>query len=110
LEKFLEHKIPVIVWITLELKEPRETDRWWDEKEREKEVVWTSPEHCALLVGYDERYYYVNDPHTGKTEYLSLSLFLHLPAFRSSKNDSTTSIICLLTPFNFEFDLQYTVR
>lgn len=79
MKKFLDLGIPVIVWITLELKEPRVTDKWWDEKEREREVVWTSPEHCALLVGYDEKNFLVNDPHTGKTEYPFL--FLVFPVF-----------------------------
>jgi len=76
LKKSLDKKIPVIVWFTIELKEPRETDRWLDEKERENEIVWISPEHCALLVGYDENHFIVNDPHTGNTEYYDKDLFL----------------------------------
>ena len=27
--------------------------------------VWTANEHCLLLVGYDELYYYFNDPYNG---------------------------------------------
>ena len=41
-------------------------------------VVWKSPEHCCLLVGYEEqqdRVVVVMDPHTGKLDRLDAGLF-----------------------------------
>ena len=66
--------------MTLELKEPRVTDRWPDCKNPEHIIEWRSPEHCALLVGFDEdstgiTHVIVNDPHTGKQERYPMLLF-----------------------------------
>lgn len=77
LKNYLNNGKPIIIWMTLELKEPKETDRWKDEKERNTEIVWNSPEHCALLVGYNDLNFIVNDPHTGKTEYLYFIYFIY---------------------------------
>lgn len=83
---------PVIVWMTLELRPPRVTDEWEDCREEDtaegegddvrKEgksrrlIRWTSPEHCALLVGYGPDVVFINDPHTGRRERYDRRLFL----------------------------------
>lgn len=71
---------PVIVWMTLELKEPHVTDEWYDCNVvggGEADIIrWTSPEHCALLVGYSPTAVFINDPHTGKRERYDRDLFI----------------------------------
>ncbi|ELR10913.1 uncharacterized protein ACA1_145550 [Acanthamoeba castellanii str. Neff] len=39
-------------------------------------IRWTSPEHCALLVGYSPTAVFINDPHTGKRERYDRDLFI----------------------------------
>ena len=29
------------------------------------EFTWIAPEHCVVLIGEDEKYYYVHDPQVG---------------------------------------------
>lgn len=66
-EKYIVKDIPVLVWVTAYMKEPYEnispiiigTN---------KKFTWISPNHCMLLVGFDETGYYFNDPITGKCE------------------------------------------
>jgi len=97
---------PVVVWMTLDLQPLRKDVETWidcasvattprpidpsndsdkkgeDTEEEEKEVVvWHSPEHCALLVGYEAKgalvhSFLVNDPHTGRRERYPARLFL----------------------------------
>jgi uncharacterized protein YvpB len=55
---------PVVIWTTVNF---RPTDQW---------ITWSTPEgktiratfqvHAAVLVGYDETHFYLNDPHTGR--------------------------------------------
>jgi uncharacterized protein YvpB len=65
---------PVIVWATIKLKEGRITDVWRDEDGTE--IRWISPQHCMLMIGYDDEYVIINDPDTGKTEHYPLGLFI----------------------------------
>ncbi|MBR4320018.1 MAG: C39 family peptidase [Oscillospiraceae bacterium] len=66
-ETYLPQGKPVLVWATIEMWETRNylgwylldengnpTDTWYD---------WQVNEHCMVLVGYDEQYYYFNDPY-----------------------------------------------
>jgi uncharacterized protein YvpB len=57
--------IPVIVWTTTNFQEP-ETWVEWDSPAGK--VRTTFSEHAVLLVGYDEKYVYVNDPLSGQTD------------------------------------------
>ncbi len=75
LQNLLENGSPIVVWITLELKEPKLTDVWHDINNFNVEISWISPEHCALVVGYTPESFVVNDPHTGKVEYLIKQYF-----------------------------------
>lgn len=65
-ETYLNLDIPVLVWVTIEMGESTLTDTWYitdDEgKITEEEYTWRASEHCMVLVGYDEDYYYFNDP------------------------------------------------
>ena len=66
-QKYVYNDIPVLVWVTAGMEAPREnispviigTN---------KTFTWISPNHCMLLVGFDETGYYFNDPITGKLE------------------------------------------
>eukprot|EP01132_Coremiostelium_polycephalum_P010302 gene10302-12641_t len=69
-------EIPIVIWMTLELKQPKITNTWYDIKIPTNQIHWVSPEHCALLSGFDEKHYMIHDPHTGKKEYYPKSLFL----------------------------------
>eukprot|EP01102_Stenamoeba_stenopodia_P012756 TRINITY_DN4057_c0_g1_i2.p1 TRINITY_DN4057_c0_g1~~TRINITY_DN4057_c0_g1_i2.p1 ORF type:complete len:240 (+),score=48.30 TRINITY_DN4057_c0_g1_i2:51-770(+) len=76
----LRNGFPVIVWVTLDLREPKLTDRWLDYKDNTREITWTSPEHCLLLVGFDHSLasnhrVIVLDPHTGRRDQHDQELF-----------------------------------
>jgi uncharacterized protein YvpB len=68
LEQKISDGIPVVVWTTVTFTVP--TEKQW--------VVWDTPsgpvkvtfqEHTVLLVGYDEKHVYVNDPLGGKKSF-----------------------------------------
>ena len=64
-EKYLDHGMPVIFWICINMREPV-TGPSWRLFETEEEFTWISNEHCVLLVGYDEENYYFNDPYENR--------------------------------------------
>lgn len=53
---------PVIIWTTVHFNTPRVWDIW---RHGNEQIKGTREEHAVLLVGYDERYLYINDPLTG---------------------------------------------
>jgi len=53
---------PVVIWTTGDFQLPTEWESWHKDG---KKVVAPFDEHAVLLVGYDGRYAYVNDPLTG---------------------------------------------
>lgn len=61
-KRYLDHGIPVIFWACINMREPVVGPSWvmYDTGET---FTWTSNEHCMLLVGYDDRGYYFNDPY-----------------------------------------------
>lgn len=67
-KKYINNGIPIVFWGTMYMREPYLMDWTWeviggDECET---FTWVGPMHCLLLVGYDETYYYFNDPVAGK--------------------------------------------
>ncbi len=58
---YIDKGIPVIFWATIDMQTPYKGSTWkligTDEK-----FTWIRPMHCVLLVGYDDNYYYFNDP------------------------------------------------
>lgn len=86
-----EYKCPAIIWCSLQLQEPKLTDIWVDisfQSNLSAEVLttltpnsgliyWYSPEHCALLVGFDEEkdVVYVKDPDVGAQVFYNRKLF-----------------------------------
>ncbi len=60
-EKYIQYDIPVILWASVNMKPLKNTKTWLDEETKEP-IIWKSPEHCLLLTGYDQNFYYFNDP------------------------------------------------
>lgn len=66
-KKYIDNNIPVLVWVTAYMEPPRVNITPYIIG-TDKTFTWISPNHCMLLVGYDEDHYYFNDPLTGKRE------------------------------------------
>lgn len=69
IKKYLAKEQPVLLWATTYMTASYPTDSWivdYVDENAEYEIgdVFTFPynEHCLLLVGYDDYYYYFNDP------------------------------------------------
>lgn len=61
--RYVAKGLPVLVWVTINMTETFTRAQWRLEDGTLYE--WPANEHCMVLVGYDERYYYFNDPYTG---------------------------------------------
>lgn len=61
---YIDKGIPVIVWATINMLETVSKNSWY--LEDDSLFTWPGNEHCMLLVGYDEKYYYFNDPYAGE--------------------------------------------
>ena len=62
-KKYIDDGHPVLVWATMDMVKSKEGDSW--NLPNGKNFVWTSGEHCLVLVGYSDTDYYFNDPLTG---------------------------------------------
>ncbi len=60
---YLDDGKPLLVWVTMEMREPTEGTAWI--LPDGTPFVWTAGEHCMVLVGYDKERYYFNDPRSG---------------------------------------------
>lgn len=58
--EYIDFGIPVLVWATVDMEEPT-VSAWWMTNDGE-EVQWVYPNHALVLTGYDDEYYYFNDP------------------------------------------------
>ena len=65
LKSYIDRDIPVIIWGTQGMA-PTRVSRTWAVVGTEGTYTWISPNHCLLLVGYDDTGYYFNDPLTHK--------------------------------------------
>lgn len=59
--EFIDNGIPVVFWGTIDMQKPYSHITWRIEGTDDYHT-WIMPFHCLLLVGYDEEYYYFNDP------------------------------------------------
>lgn len=52
---------PSLIWVTIDYEEVKEVFTWtsYDKKET---YTYPKDEHVVVLIGYDEEYYYINDP------------------------------------------------
>ena len=62
---YIDQDIPVILWATMDMREPT-VGRSWILTDSGETFTWKSGEHCLLLVGYDESSYLFNDPYQDK--------------------------------------------
>lgn len=60
---------PVLIWSTMNMWQPVVTYEWTVENAADYSTYtdgqicpWLANEHCLVLIGYDENYYYFNDP------------------------------------------------
>ncbi len=68
-EHYITNNQPVVIWATMFMANPVVTEEWIVKgadkdspyKDGDK-FEWKANEHCMLLVGYDEEYYYLHDP------------------------------------------------
>ncbi len=65
-EKYISQGEPVIIWASIDMMplEKKDESTWIVEKTGE-EFTWLTNEHCMVLVGYDDYYYYIHDPLKG---------------------------------------------
>lgn len=57
--QYIDNNIPVILWATVGMQTPKNGNSW---SYNGQTITWIKPEHCLLLVGYDDNNYIFNDP------------------------------------------------
>ncbi|WP_156990080.1 C39 family peptidase [Caproicibacter fermentans] len=57
--QYIDEDIPVIMWATMYMNPPYIGSTWTFNG---RPIQWIAPEHCLLLVGYDDNNYIFNDP------------------------------------------------
>lgn len=57
--EYVTNNIPVLVWVTVDMKESKEGTNYYFEDGTE--YTWMSGEHCMVLCGYDKDKYYFKD-------------------------------------------------
>ena len=69
IEEYIIYDIPVLIWGTIHMVEPYDTLQWVVEgakvysSYKDGDICkWPANEHCMVFTGYDETYYYFNDP------------------------------------------------
>lgn len=62
LERYIGQDIPVVFWACINMRKEIPGPEW-KLLDTGAPFLWTSNEHCMLLVGYDEENYYFNDPY-----------------------------------------------
>ena len=64
--EYIDCQVPVLIWATIGMVPAmiRPKNSWYigDSGQR---FTWVTNEHCLVLVGYDDDYYYFNDPLVG---------------------------------------------
>lgn len=61
---YIDNDIPVLIWASISMQEPKYTSMWY--LSNGEAFQWLNNEHCMVLTGYDNDYYYFNDPYSGK--------------------------------------------
>ena len=80
ISEYIENDMPVIFWACINMREPVIGPEWLltdyagdggtddefiNKEFTDKKFTWVSNEHCMLLVGYDEKGCWFNDPYDG---------------------------------------------
>lgn len=71
--KIIADNRPVIVWATINMQPPSINSTWYDKNGNK--VIWKSPEHAMVLIGYTSTEVIVNDPLVGKEVHYNRSIF-----------------------------------
>ncbi len=81
-QNYIINNQPVVIWATMFMANPVVTEQWIvkgaDENSPYKDgdtFEWKANEHCMLLVGYDEEYYYLHDPLSDKETAYDKTIF-----------------------------------
>lgn len=72
--KSLDQGQPVIMWVTIGLKEIQKTAVW---NTPYGKYQWIAPEHAVVLAGYNNESVFVNDPLTGSLVAYSKTVFIN---------------------------------
>lgn len=64
-DTYLRRNQPVLIWATMGMREVIDGKSWI--LPDGSDFTWPSGEHCLVLIGYDARHYYLNDPICGAT-------------------------------------------
>lgn len=70
--ELLDQGIPIITWVTMNMKPAYLTHTW---ETPSGPFTWVAPEHTVLIVGYDNSYIYTHDPLNGRATY-KLEIFI----------------------------------
>lgn len=62
---YISNDIPAAVWVTQNMEEIEEIYQW-QSYDKSQTFLYPVHEHCMVLTGYDNNYYYFNDPLEGK--------------------------------------------
>lgn len=62
---YIDEDKPILIWATMGMKESTEGKSWY--LEDGNKFTWIAGEHCLVLIGYNEAYYFLNDPQSGST-------------------------------------------
>lgn len=64
-EEYIDNGKPLCIWATMGMKESKKGRQWY--LQNGSLYTWISSEHCLVLVGYNDDYYFLNDPMSGST-------------------------------------------
>lgn len=65
--EYVSKDIPVVVWVTIGMKERDPVQGWYTENE--VYVDWAREDHCAVLIGYSKEKVIIADPISGMVHY-----------------------------------------
>lgn len=63
--EYIDKNKPLLIWATTSMKESYEGKSWC--LDDGSVFTWITGEHCLVLVGYNDGYYFLNDPMSGST-------------------------------------------
>lgn len=64
-KEYIDQGNPLLIWATMNMEPARVSDSWY--LQNGNKFTWIAGEHCLVLVGYNEQYYFLNDPQLGRT-------------------------------------------
>jgi uncharacterized protein YvpB len=61
---YITNDIPVIIWASIDMQPTKKGNVWITEDG--ETVQWITPEHCLVLVGFNQSEYFLNDPYENR--------------------------------------------